>query len=331
MKNAAIHLLLVLIAVTCLFACSSPEKEGKKIAEQTNICCIDYFNDIEKCENDFCNEFYASQYSNRTEAIEKFQAAKDQVFQKYEQSLGKMNDCFTDKEIEFAKDYAEKSKFLQSYYESLDLDIQSQVLRMAMDTVLPDPVRMKIKTIIPPEPEEHKIIEDLTGHSLAEGLAPEDCWFSKDWRWPIKEGQIKDFYIHEVLQSSPDEYSFIANMVLQGENTDFNASVLISYVLPEFEDWRMDYVISKGLHIIPTHKYDDVLNFSIKDNGWFGTDALIIHNPSEVELIVFGFVYVMSQWKRFSTKVGPGETKNVGGLFCGGEVTNFRIEHIERL
>lgn len=328
-KRSPLSLLAIAIML-CLVSCSSPERTAEKAAIKANTCCSDYFKELEKCEEDFCASFDAGKYANRKEAIQDYRARKEKVYETYEQKMNEAQEAFNKGLNSFGRDYKEKSQYLQSYYASLDMDRLSEVEASAKDTVLPDAVRMAVRSIMPSKPNLQQIQQDLIGHSLSEGLEPDECWFSKDWRWNIEEGEVHDLHITETLRDTRDEYSFMADMVLQGEYTSFRASAQITYKLPEDEDWKIDYILSKGLRIIPTHKFDNILQFSIEDDGWGGVNALKIHNPSEIELVAFGFFYAYNEWHRFVAIIPPGETKQVGGTFCGGNVTNYKIAYVER-
>ncbi len=74
-------------------------------------------------------------------------------------------------------------------------------------------------------------------------------------------------------------------MDLQKDCLYFNARVRICYVLPDGEDWEMDFVKSLGVRLVQTHKYDDCIRCEINDDGWGGINALFITNTSEVRLL----------------------------------------------
>ena len=94
--------------------------------------------------------------------------------------------------------------------------------------------------------------------------------------------------------------------------------------------WKVEYVVSLGMDIIQTHKYDDCLNFSIVDDGWGGINTLQIKNNSGIELGCAGYVKAGGEWRKFAVRIDPYKKGYVGGTFDGGNVTNYQIEFIER-
>lgn len=76
----------------------------------------------------------------------------------------------------------------------------------------------------------------------------------------------------------------IATTRLENKLNAFHARVKVSYRLPDAEDWKIEFVNSKGMTIVKTYKYDDSVRFEIMDDGWGGVNALFITNKAEVEL-----------------------------------------------
>lgn len=85
-----------------------------------------------------------------------------------------------------------------------------------------------------------------------------------------------------------------------------------------------------GVTIEKTHKYDDLVSFEIKDDGWGGVNALFITNKSEIELGVGVEIVANGERKRYAVRVSPDKKSQVGGLFGGGNVTSYEVEFVER-
>lgn len=188
---------------------------------------------------------------------------------------------------------------------------------------------MNVCASIPPKPSTNQIAKDLVGYKLSEGF--ENGWFEKDWTWQIKSGQIKAINIKEVVRDTNKEYCVVLLMRLQGEVCSFNAKVKVNYILNAQNQWKIEFVNSKGMSIVQTHKYDDCIQFSIVDDGWGGVDCLNIKNNCNVELAIAGWFFAFDEWHKFAVRVEGNETDIVGGTFGGGSVTKYKVEFIERL
>ena len=180
----------------------------------------------------------------------------------------------------------------------------------------------------PPKPGRDQIAKDLVGHRLNEGY--KDGWFSENWHWDIKSGQIKALKILETLRNTDKDYCIVVLVRLQSDVNAFNAKIKINYHLSKDNKWKIEYAVSQGMDIVKTHKYDDCLSFAIVDDGWGGVNMLQIKNNSGIELGCAGYIKVYGEWIKFAVRIDPYKTGGVGGTFGGGNVSNYRIEFIER-
>jgi len=183
-------------------------------------------------------------------------------------------------------------------------------------------------TTPPAKPSREQIAKDLVGHRLNEGY--EDGWFSEDWHWTVEKGEIKALKILEVLKNTDKDYCIVVLVRLQSEVNAFNARIKINYQLSRENKWKIEYAVSQGMDIVRTHKYDDCLSFSIVDDGWGGVNMLQIKNNCGIELGCAGYIKVYGEWKKFAVRIDPYKTGGVGGTFGGGNVSNYKIEFIER-
>ena len=79
--------------------------------------------------------------------------------------------------------------------------------RLALLSLICIMTSWNMSLINPPEkPSRNQIAVDLIGHRLTEGY--KDGWFSEDWHWDIKQGQIKALKIKEVLKNTNKDYCF---------------------------------------------------------------------------------------------------------------------------
>lgn len=183
-------------------------------------------------------------------------------------------------------------------------------------------------TKAPTKPTRNQIAKDLVGIRLNEGY--EDGWFSDEWHWDVKTGQIKALKIEKVLTNTNNDYCVVVLIRLQSDVNAFNAKVKINYHLSKDNKWKIEYAVSQGMDIVRTHKYDDCLSFSIVDDGWGGVNMLQIKNNSGIELGCAGYIKTYGEWKKFAVRIDPYKIGGVGGTFGGGSVSDYKIEFIER-
>lgn len=182
---------------------------------------------------------------------------------------------------------------------------------------------------LPAKPTRKQIANDLIGIRLKEGKT--DGWYSDDWHWDVKKGQIKALKILSTLENNKTDYCVLALVRLQSDVNAYNAKVKIRYRFDSKKNkWKMEYAFSKGMDIVKTHKYDDCLSFAIVDDGWGGVNMLQIKNNSGIELGCAGYIRSGGEWRKFAVIIEPHQIGGVGGTFGGGNVTNYKIEFIER-
>ena len=308
LRMKKLHLLYIILMVFLCVSCSSPENEGKELAQWMNDCTETFIKDKQKAETSFVNGFNASHYSSRT-VVKRSKIAG-----------------------EYANDYKKMATFETAYESNIDSELSDKLMDAIAETDYPAAVLAKVKTIIPVKPDAAQIQKDLVGQELPEGYEGDKSWFAKDWHWLIKEGQIKNFNIEEIVKDDSKKYCVLATMRLEGDINAFDAQVKISYWLPDAEDWKIEYVNSLGMDIVKTHEYDDCVSYEIKDDGWGGVNALFITNKTKITLGVCGyFNNTYGDKRKFAVKIGPNETMQVGGTFGGGSVVSYDIVFVERI
>ncbi len=327
MKNT-IYVIPVLLLL--LLSCSSPESEGKALALRLNKCSERYIKNRQKAATDFVSNFNASDYSSRAEALEVYDKAVTAVLDEYNADYDEISIQKTKIAGKFADDYNKRMEFKTAYKNNIDSELRAHLVEKMADTSYPEGVLAVVKSVVPVKPDISKIQEDLVGHKLYEGFERKKCFFPEDWAWSIEENGIRNFEIEEVLSDNSTEYIFIATMRLEGERQAFNARVKIAYWLPGAEDWKIEFVKSMGLSVVKTNKYDDLVEFELKRDGWGGGDVLHITNKSEIELMVGLEVVAGGKRQLCARRIAPGGTGTVGGLFCGGNVSSYEVKFVER-
>lgn len=309
----------------------SPEAMGKSLAEKMNECGEQYLAERQQAESDFVANFNSSNYSTRSAALEAYVHQMDEVANNYysrrDEILEEISICSGD----YAEDYKKLSAFESDYEDNLDNGLVRKVAEKINSREYSSAVLAKVRSLIPVKPDEEQIKKDLVNENIGEGFDKDQCWFREDHRWTFKEYDINDFVIEDVVRDTDKEYVAIANMRLNGETNAFDAKVKVSYVLPDTTDWKIEFVSSMGVSIVPTHKYDDLINCEIKDDGWGGTYALFVTNNSNIDLLVGAEIQCGNTKHRTNRVVkADGGCSQFGGLFAGGSVTSYRIAFVER-
>lgn len=314
---------ILLVTMFVVAACSSPEKQGEKMAQRLNECAEEYFSGLQQAETDFVSHFDASDYASRTEALEAYRSTIDKVKADYDASCDEIEVQRSKVAGSLSKDYAKLTAFQKSFEANVDYDLAMKVMYATADTIYPDAVLAKVKAVVPVRPNVAQIQKDLVGHQLNEGFDEDKCWFPRSWRWKIQEGEIKNFQIEEVLCDNAEEYTFVVSMRLEGEYNSFDARAKVSYRLPEAEDWKLDYVNSLGMTIVKTHRYDNMVTLKISD-GWL-IQSLLIYNNSELDLWVGVEVVESGSRERHSVRVGPGSQQSIGY-----SVSSYSLAFVEK-
>lgn len=322
---------LLYIALVALVSCSSPERDGRAAAKADNNCSETFIESVQKLETEFVSTFNPSKYVWRSDAIMAYNKEFKTLVDNYQRELDKSAISKSKLKGKYANSYKDLDIFEASFEEEKDTELSLLAQKLMSSETIPEAVKASINEIVPPKPDENRIKTDLNGHSLSEGFEKNDCYFSEQWRRTIGEQvEIKEMQIEEITCDDCHDYSFIATMVLQERYLSYTARVQVYYVLPDGEDWKIDFVKSLGIRLIQTDKYTDCIRCSIEDDGWGGIDALFITNTSEVQLLVIGHFVANKGTRNFSQVIPPGEKKQVGGLFGGGSVTSFEIIAVER-
>lgn len=230
-----------------------------------------------------------------TDATTNYRIALDEIYQ-----------TASDKKKSYGNNKSQ-SEFHLAFVNVIDTDLTNSVRSAIASATLPPTVLKYIKSIIPPKPSINQIQQDLIGHSLSEGV--DNGYYPSYWCWTIKEGEVSDFTIEQVLTNTKKEYCIIANMrITSMVGKAYDAKVKISYVLPETDDWTMEFVNSEGMHIIKTGKYDNLVKLE-KDEYYY-----YIRNNSDISLEVGGIsLYWVTtsrqDWCRFSEIIAPHSYK----------------------
>lgn len=286
MKN---HLFVLITCMALLLSCSFPENNGVSMGAEVNKCIESHIKDLQRLESDFGK---TDSYNSRKEAILDYYKSRDDINVKYKNYLDEIYNKVNQKKRNYA-DYKSQVKFEEAFNSTIDYDLKKSAYIEATKTELPYSILALIRSINPKKPDVSQIQMDLVGHSLSEGV--QNGYYPSNWRWVIKEREISDFLIKKVLSDSQKEYMFVAKMRLTSEvGKAFDATVKIRYVLPDDDDWKIDFIQSQGIYIVKTHLYDECVSV-IKEN-W----SYYIYNQCDVALEVGGKELNYSGWEKYS-------------------------------
>lgn len=167
------------------------------------------------------------------------------------------------------------------------------------------------------------ICRDLVGHQLSEGT--DNGYHSRDWYWTIEDGGIKAFRILSVRENTSKRYTIDAQMRLaRHTGTAYNAIATI-YYLKTRRGWEIEFVKSRGMKIVRTHRYDDCIHLE-KGSGFLDQNNLYVTNNCEVALEVGGKICgTYGDWEKFSIRILPHETKLIDY-----SVADYTIDYVER-
>lgn len=169
------------------------------------------------------------------------------------------------------------------------------------------------------KPSIEQIKQDLVGHSLAEGV--QEGYYPSYWRWNIREGEISNFKIGQVIRDSSSEYEIITNMRLTSRaGKAFDAKVRIHYVFDNTEGWHIRFVQSQGMYIVKTGIYTDCIKLD-KDSNY---NYFI--NVCDISLEVGGIEYCWvtagrQEWVKFSEIIAPHDKYTM--------MYDYRIDYVE--
>ena len=311
-------LLLTVVALTCLIACSSPESNGKKMAEKFNRCFSSCLETLQENETHFISNFSNAGYRNRADAKNAYRALLDETYAGLQRDLAALSNEETQYKLKYTGNRKSVDSYETAYSSHIDYGQRELVEQRFKATEIPEGVRAAIRTLIPPKPGPDQIQSDLVGHSLEEGVV--DGYHDSHWRWKILEGEISNFSIDQVISDSAQEYMVIASLRLTSEvGKAYDAKVKIRYTLPKDDDWTIEYALSQGMYIVKSNKYTE--NIKITTDNLFHVP--ILNNQSDIALEVGGRKLSASQWSKFSVVIKPHSS-------CDLYANEIIIDYVER-
>jgi hypothetical protein len=323
MKNVSTTLAFALFisALAILNACSSPEADGKKVAEKFCDCEQEAVDSRQKEYLALAQKFDSYEFKTRVEVREKIQAVVDKAAGQRQDCLQGAQKTYLKVSGKYATNYEKNTKFEYAYqgYISAHPTEEEDVAPLVSQ------INKLILSIIPPKPDVEKIKLDLVGRKIMEQRP--DHQFT-GWKWLVKENDIKDIHIVGEKKQG-DDCLFEVRLILQAEGGAYEVNINLTYVLRQYDDWKLDFLENKEVNIVKTGKYDNCITTQIK--GWSGEFQVEFTNNCDVALLIGGAVLSEfgGEWKYFSKIVEANGEGHVGGLFSIS-VKDYKIHFIEK-
>jgi hypothetical protein len=310
------------IAFVLLFvACSSPESDGKKAAEEFCDCEKESVENRQKEYSALIQDFDSYHFQTRAAVRKKIQQIADEAAKNYSDCLQKAQENYHKARRKYATNYQANTQFEYAFqgYRAANA--------VTDETVAPliSQIDHLMLSIIPSKPDLEKIKRDLIGRKITE---QPDGYYHQDWYWKIEDGEIKDIRIISENKQR-DDYLFKIRLVLQADGGAHEALVNLTYVLRKNDEWTIDFIESKQVNVVKTGKYNNCI--SVQKKGWTGEYELEFTNHCDVPLVVGGAVLseFKQEWHKFSTVIKGSSTKRMGGLFSIS-VLDYQIHFIEK-
>jgi len=341
MKKVII-ILAAIISCLCFTNCTSPKSQGEKLGKEHCDCQKEYAQEKDKAYQDFLAKFDSYGFKNRTEARLRWQNLQDDAKRKFEGCTGKVGQKVQEARAKFPTDISNlldpkiQKQYMKNPQKYLKEFSKNQEKARAFETAYRNAINQcgvsikeqdhtrineKILTIIPQKPDVATLKQNLVGRRI---LEQSGGYFGSRWAWQISSiDEIKDIKI-EKTEKNGDDYELDVHLVLQKESqSQYKAELNIICVLGQEDDWRIDFIKTKDIHIVKTGRYDDCIKTEIK-KGW-GT-SLQFTNSCDVPLIVGGQILGnKGEWTKFSTNVNANSTSSKS--YNGKQ---YKIEFIER-
>jgi hypothetical protein len=310
-------------SILCLVlsSCSSPESDGKKVADKFCDCEKEFTEYLNEETQDFINNFDNYGFTSRSEARKKSEELINKASNEYKNCIEKVQQKYSKFKGKYVGNFEKMTKFEYAFNEKMAFN--EQEIKHTVSNQME--VNNLILTIIPPKPDIEKIKQNLIGRKITE---QPNGYHRQGWYWEIKEGEIKELQIITESKQSND-YLFEIRMILQAEGSAHEAFVNLTYVLGQNDDWTIDFLESKQVNIVKTGQYNNCI--TVQRKGWSGEFELEFTNHCDVALVVGGVILSEfgGEWIKFSTVVDASGIGSVGGLFSVS-VRDYRIHFIER-
>ena len=315
-------IIFIAIIIVALASCSSPESDGIKAAKRYNDAEKKHIEYLEKDLSEFIGNFNSYNFQTRLEVRKKINEIKNNADIQHTQNLKNAELYFSKVSEKYASNFNKNKEFQYAFngYRNKNLHSNNRI-----DSQM-EYIDALVYTIIPPIPNQQKLIRDLVGRRINDQPIG---YHRKGWYWEVKSvNELKEVNIKSIT-SKGNDYVLDVYLLLQGEANQHEANVLINYTLGHNDDWTIEFIQTIDMSIVRTGKYDNLV--TIRRTGWSGEYQLEITNHSDISLLVGGAILPESRgdWQLFSSVVNANSISTVGGLLIVS-VRDYIIHFIER-
>ena len=324
MKKHILVYTFCMVCISILFAsCGSPTSKGKQFAIKENKICENYREKLDELNKDFSGNLDVERHSSRQAVKDEWLSHHNEISYQLEMELREIHS-----EIERTVDdldYNDRQSFLDAYRQNLDISMQSKLCQDVASVEFPAEVLNSLSRIIPPKPSESQMKDDLARKTLND---VEGGYFYEENRIiEIEEYNISDFKLMAVEKENSMEYIVEVEFILSGKvNPDRQIAVacVIRYVLPEFNDWTIDFIMTKSLAPIKCETYANCVKLH-EIGGWL-IQNLYVKNVCDKSLEVFVKYYYYGNWKKTIVVANPQDDTQVTGY--GSVPSEYVIEYV---
>jgi len=339
MKKVLMSLSAVMICL-CLISCGS---NPKKIGEQLGREYCDCKKEHDSVYRDFLAKFDSYGFKTRIEARKKLQDLQNEAEKKFEENKTRFEQKVKELQAKFPTDIYDISdpKIQKKYREnpqkfSVEFEnnrekakaIAGAIRSITSQCDAPDKekeqdyskISAKILTIIPPRPDAENLKQNLVKRRLIEQPGG---YYGQGWGIQIASAdEIKSIKI-ENGEKIGDDYVFDVHLLIQKEVNQYDADLKITSVLRQSDDWQIDFIETRDVHIVKTGRYDNCVSAKINNSR---QTYLQFTNNCDVTLVVGGRMQGNDdEWIKFLTRVNAN---GAGSASYSGK--EYKIDFIER-
>ena len=314
-------IIMALCVPLLIASCNSPSKQGKKLALKENRIYKETLKQFNELTKDFTVGFKAGNYRSRQEAKDDRQSRRQQIVNHHETEINSVNTS-----MKLAASELDPKKLFsmqEAYQKNHDSDLQSQVSSELYTADMPQEVLVAISGVSPQQPDAPQMQNDLASRTMTD---VDGGYFSTMNRLiNLNEYNISEFSIVSVEKESPSEYTVKVSFSLSGkENSErrLDAVCLMRYLLPQYDDWTLDFIRTESLSIIGSETYGKCVSL-VASGGWFCKD-LYVKNDCDKSLEVFVSLYYSDGWGKKVVIARPQDNTFV----VYGIPSEYKIDHV---
>lgn len=298
-----LSILLLCAVSTMVVSCTSPDKEGVRLANELTQAQISYQNARVNVYNTFIKTFDPTHYISRNSARESLAANISKAQKEYAAKTDVINNQYNQFLEKFANNDEKRQKFEEAYLATLD---SATVPTTENEVELQGACEKLILKIVPPYPTTAQIAKDLVGRKFRETCA--DGYFP-EYTWSVKESDVVDIEILE-CNDNKGKCSFkIAATISKPNAASWLADLKVDYVLGQGDGWSFHSLSCDQVKPDMTDTVNETVTHEIL-NTEEGTRMLIIRNNNSKKLVVGGATNngADDNWPKFGVFVNPQDS-----------------------